>query len=417
MKIALILSGTELLRGDQRDTLIPAVTAALRALGLQLGEAVFLPDEREQLLDALSRLCEGYDLCLLSGGLGITEDDLTRELLAVLTESPLEVDKVSLQRLERRYPHLDRSLALRFAQRPERAVCLDNEAGVAPGLRCAVGRATLFAFPGVPREFEGLVAGALIPWFHTQRASTELSVKRSVEFATLSEAELQRHLDARPPHAEIDRGIQALGDGRLRLTLSAPERHLSLLTEQLEYLCDALPHALVSRAGGGLIETLTARAIAGGLRLGCAESCTGGLIAQRITQRPGVSSCFAGGVVAYENEVKRGLLQVRSETLSAFGAVSEECAAEMAAGARSALRCDWAVSTTGVAGPGGGSPEKPVGLVCFAIAGPRGEEERWRRCFHGDRRQIQAKASTEALHRLSGALERAQLQEKEEQRR
>lgn len=404
----IVVTGSELVRGDLADENGPFLARELARLGLVCRRITVVGDEPDLLEAAIKQGLEA-DLCVISGGLGPTHDDRTIELLAKVTGRTLIVD-----------PHLERaidSVGRRYARNvgsnyhafqvgvskqasiPEGAYVL-GLAGTAPGIALAHERCVAVALPGPPPELRGLWSRALenelvkallerVPPFG----------RRTLRYYGLSESTLAA--------AFLDAG----GDGRgVTTTICARDRELvaelfvepgaEARADELESaLAAAGPDTLFARDERPIEQIVLELARAQQLTLGTAESCTGGLVAGRLTEVPGASDVFRGSVVAYANESKEALLGVSARTLVDYGAVSAECALELAQGARKALSVDVAVGITGIAGPGGGTAEKPVGLVFFCAAGPEGQIEQELR-FSGERNQVRRYATVAALHLL-----------------
>ena len=400
------MTGSELLRAEIRDENGPFLARELARLGLLCRRISIVGDDPD-LLEAAIGDGLGADLCLISGGLGPTHDDRTIELLAKVSGKRLIVDP----RLEREIDLVGRRYARNVgtsyhgydegvrkqASIPEGAHVL-GLAGTAPGIALGLDGRVAVALPGPPYELQKLWPAALesAPLRRLLQRVPPFE-RRMLRFYGLAESTLAAALES------------AGGDGGgVTVTICARDRELSaelFVDPGAEARADELVNALTS-AGP---ETLFARderpieqialelARERGLTLATAESCTGGLVAARLTEVPGASDVFLGSVLAYANEIKEALLGVSAETLQQHGAVSAECALELAAGARRALGADLALSVTGIAGPGGGSAEKPVGLVFLCAASETETLAREIR-FSGDRDQIRRYATVAALH-------------------
>jgi nicotinamide-nucleotide amidase len=408
-RAAVILSGNELLDGRTRDTNGAFVCDDLSRRGVKVTERLTVADDRERLAAALRHALGGTpDLLVLGGGLGTTHDDLTAECLAEVLGVPLEEDAGALAFVEERVRavaarrNLDYQetfhLARRQALLPAGATPVPP-AGVAPGIAARAGRTRIFAYPGVPYEFQQM-------WLETAAALErdgffpDVAV-RTVRVFGVGELQVGPVLDALP-HDLVELGIN-VGGGEV--TVRIRHRHEPGGQAQADALVEALEAGVpVYSTDGRTVDDLVAGALRGrGLTLAVAESCTGGLLGSRITARPGSSDYFLGGVISYGNQAKIDLLDVPPDVLARHGAVSEEVAGAMAEGARARLGADYALSVTGVAGPDGGTPEKPVGLVYLGCAGPEGTQVR-RGSFPGDRESVRTFSATSALHLLRRAL-------------
>jgi nicotinamide-nucleotide amidase len=407
-RAAIVVTGSELVRGEREDRNGPFLAAEALRLGLEPERITIVGDRAADLERAFA---EGFaaDLCLVSGGLGPTHDDRTIEMLARAAGRELvvdeglerEIEQVSRMIAERlRRPYTEFTTGVRKqATLPEGAVSL-GLAGTAPGVVLEAGDSVVVALPGPPRELRRL-------W---PRALETDAVKRVLERAPKRTRFVLRFFGT-PESAVAQALADAGGDGDgVEATICAREFeiHVDLVVEpgaeeRATELAGALRTAL-----GRFLFTEDERSIAEivldlcrqkGLSLATAESCTGGLVAARLTSIPGSSDAFRGSVVAYTNDLKEGELGVGQDVLEAHGAVSAETALAMAHGVRERLGADVAVSVTGIAGPAGGTPEKPVGLVFLHAVGPNGEEAR-KIDLPGDREMIRGRATAAALHLL-----------------
>ena len=400
------MTGSELLRAEIKDENGPFLARELARLGLFCRRITVVGDDPDLLEAAISDGL-GADLCLISGGLGPTHDDRTIELLAKVSGKRLIVDP----RLEREIDLVGRRYARNVgtsyhgydegvrkqASIPEGAHVL-GLAGTAPGIALELESCVAVALPGPPYELQKLWPPALefAPLARLLRRVPPFE-RRTLRFYGLDESTLAAALGS------------AGGDGSgVTVTICARDRELmaelfvdpgaeARADELVNALIVAGPETLFARDERPIEQIVLELARERGLTLATAESCTGGLVGARLTEVPGASEVFVGAIVAYANEIKEALLGVSAETLREHGAVSAECALEMAAGARRALGADISLSVTGIAGPDGGSFDRPVGLVFFCAAG---EEETLAQeiRFSGDRAQIRRYATVAALH-------------------
>jgi nicotinamide-nucleotide amidase len=412
-RAVVVVTGSELVRGERTDRNGPFLAAEALAHGLEPARITIVGDAPVE-LEAVLREGLDADACLVSGGLGPTHDDRTVELLAraagveLLVDEALEreIESVSRAVAERlRRPYGDFAPGVRKqATRPASAVSI-GLAGTAPGLvfRAPSG-CVVVVLPGPPGELRRLWPNALASDpMRELLARTHPPGRRVLRLFGVSESAVARALE------------EAGGDGDgVEATICARdfEIHVDLVVDPgAEGRGEALEEALSVRLEPWLFarderrvqELVLFLAAARGWRLATAESCTGGLVAARLTDVPGSSAAFVGGVVAYADEVKRAELDVSEELLAKHGAVSAEVAAAMAEGARRRLGADVAVAVTGVAGPGGGTPEKPVGRVHLHAAGPEGSLVRVLD-LPGEREQIRVRATVTALHLLRALL-------------
>jgi nicotinamide-nucleotide amidase len=403
---AIVASGSELVRGDRFDRDGPFVASALLRLGVEPVRITVVGDDPAELEAALREGLE-HDLLVVSGGLGPTHDDRTIELLAHAAGVGLVVDEELAARIEAisravaerlKRPYTDFADGVRKqATLPVGGIAL-GPVGTAPAVVLDTGRCVAVSLPGPPRELQQLWPEVIATEPVRRILSRAPAQERRVErFFGLSESALAQALAA------------AGGDGDgVTVTICAREFELvaDLFVEPgAEARADELEAALAAAGPQFLFShddeptpALVLRLLRErGLTLATAESCTGGMVAARLTDVAGSSDVFVGSVVAYANEVKAASLGVPEATLAEFGAVSAETAAAMAAGARERLGADVAVSVTGVAGPDGGTDEKPVGLVYLHAAGPMGERA-LRFDLPGDRETVRTRATVAALH-------------------
>jgi nicotinamide-nucleotide amidase len=412
-----LVTGSELVRGDRRDLNGPFLAQELTRMGLEPDRVVVVGDRPEELAAALAVALRS-DLCVVSGGLGPTHDDRTLELLSAAIDRALVVD----EGLEAEIEAFSRGVAERLqrpfgdflpgirkqASLPAGGVSL-GLAGTAPAILVEHedGRVAI-ALPGPPAELRRLWPRAVEhPAVQRIAERGRVPIRHSLRFFGPTESAVARVLD------------EAGGEGRgVEATVCARdlEIHVDLMVdpggeENAGRLADALaaafPDDLFARDDERPVEELVlALCRERGLTLATAESCTGGLIGARLTDVPGASDVFVGGVIAYSDSVKERRLAVPADVLRAHGAVSAETAAAMAAGARSELGADLAIADTGIAGPGGGTPKKPVGLVFLAVDGPDGARIA-RFQLPGDRESVRMRTTALALHMLRRALTRS----------
>ena len=411
-----VVTGSELVRGERTDRNGPFLAAEALRLGLEPARITIVSDAPAE-LEAVLREGLEADACLVSGGLGPTHDDRTVEFVARAAGLELVVDET----LEREIESISRLVAERLrrsyadfapgvkkqATRPAPAVSI-GLAGTAPGLvlRAPTG-CVVVVLPGPPSELRRLWPNALESEpMRELLERTRPPGRRVLRLFGVSESAVARALE------------EAGGDGDgVEVTICARdfEIHVDLVVEPgAEARAEALETGLAERLEPFLFarderrveELVLSLAVARGLRLATAESCTGGLVAARLTDIPGSSASFVGGLVAYANELKRAELDVPEELLAQHGAVSAEVAEAMAEGARQRLGADVAVAVTGVAGPEGGTPDKPVGRVHLHAAGPDGSLARMLD-LPGERAQIRVRATVTALHLLRALLTEA----------
>lgn len=368
--IQLLMTGDELMSGDTIDSNSATIARQLAGRGLAPQRRVTLGDDREALVEELRDLCRRADAVICNGGLGPTVDDLTAEIVAEVAGVGVAEHREALAQLERWCA--GRGLPLNAANRkqallPRGCELIENPVGSAPGFCLAVGRCLVLCTPGVPSELRAMLP-ALEARLGRQIPLPRRREQLRLQTFGLGESTAQQMIrDAHPDWPEAVSLSFRAGAPQLEIKLYVDSARELPLRDRCRGYLEALfgDHILGegdTRIAGRLIEL----ARAAGSTLTCAESCTGGAIAAMLTQIPGASEVFPGGFVTYSNALKQSLLGVRAETLAADGAVSEATVREMLAGALERSGADLGVAVSGVAGPGGGSADKPVGLVWLA---------------------------------------------------
>jgi len=407
MKAAILAVGSELLGTDRLDTNSLKLTALLDRYGAELRRKAVIGDSEAEIAAELRTLLSRVDLILITGGLGPTADDVTREAVAAALGRGLHLDAEVLASLERRFQSLGWKMPevnRRQAWVVDGAEVLPNGRGTAPGMRVESGGRTLFLFPGVPTELEGLMESALEPWL-AERSGDIARETAVLKIAGLPESVVEERIA--PAYEEFGREaitiLASAGEIRLQATAAGPETaRRARLQAMVGRLSELAGDAVYTTREEDTLESVIGDLLrAAGATLTAAESCTGGLFSQRITAVAGSSDYFLGAAVTYSNELKTQLVGVPAEMIAGHGAVSEPVARAMAEGVRRTLRSDWGVGITGIAGPGGGSEEKPVGTVHLAVAGPRdGEVEHRHIRLPGDRNQVRRFATQILLEML-----------------
>jgi len=401
MRIHIICIGNELLTGYTLNTNLAFVGQRLFEAGYAVSREVCVPDERDAIASTVRQESAVADLVITIGGLGPTSDDVTRPTVAETLGMPLELRKDVLDHIQaylnRRHVKVP-SEALRVqAMAPRGAAVLLNHNGTAPGLWCERGGRVVVMLPGPPRELHPMFLQQVLPrildrWPPQVRCRTVhvCGVPESVTAETV-EPLLERFPGVAPAYCARPSEVV------VRLTASADVE--DVLDRATAAVRAALGKAVLPEDAGSLAEAVGVELSARGWTLATAESCTGGGVGAAITDVPGASRYYVGGVVAYSNALKQALLGVRGQTLEEHGAVSAGTAREMAEGVAARCEADTAVAVTGVAGPTGGTPEKPVGLVYIATY-VRGDTRVYERRFPGDRNTVRMRTVTVALDLL-----------------
>ncbi|MEG2669222.1 MAG: competence/damage-inducible protein A [Oscillospiraceae bacterium] len=402
MNFEIISVGTELLLGQIVNTNAQYLSRALSELGFNVFYTTVVGDNPQRLHDALKIASRRADAVITTGGLGPTGDDLTKETIAEFCGLKCVMHEESYQRLLERFKKSNSYMAqnnLKQAEMPEGCIVLKNDNGTAPGA-IIEGENTIFIMlPGPPSEMKALFEAEVLPYLEQKAEAVIFS--RSLRVFGLGESAIEEKLaelmatysnPTLAPYAKI---------GEVELRLTAKAANIQEAEEMIKPLEKSIRENLGDMVYGvgdnvSMQEVVVEILREKNLKLTTAESCTGGLVAQNITSIPGASECFECGFVTYSNKKKTELLDVKAEILEKFGAVSEETALEMCYGAKCAAGADIAVSITGIAGPDGGSLEKPVGLVYIGIC-TNEIHKAYKFNFAGNRNVVRARTNLYAL--------------------
>ena len=402
MNAEIIAVGSELLTPYRLDTNSLLLTDELNQLGIRVVHKAVVGDSPDEMRSSFRHALDRAELIVASGGLGPTDDDRTRETVAELLGRKLRRDDEILRGIQERFRRFGRAMPevnVRQAMVPEGATILPNPRGTAPGLWLEAEGHIIVLLPGVPNELRAMFAEEVRPRLaklgHQERLFT-----RDLRVTGLPESDVEQRIS--PLYAlypDTETTILAAPTGiqlHPRIWSRDSQKAAQLLDEIVERMKLALGEHLYSTRGEPLEEVVSGALIENRATIAVAESCTGGMLAERLTNVPGSSNYFLGGVVCYSNELKTSLVGVPPELIESKGAVSPEVALALADGIRKRTGATIGVGVTGIAGPGGGSPEKPIGLVHIAISDERGPRERTFR-FPGDRDRIRIQATQTAL--------------------
>ncbi len=409
MDIELVTVGTELLLGHTVDTNGAEIARAFSAQGIRIVRRTAVGDQAEDIRQAVTDALGRTGAVLTTGGLGPTRDDITKVTIAEVYGAPLEFNEEVWQALLDRFARLLRRPVesnRTQAQVPRGATVLPNRWGTAPGLWLDGAPGLTIMLPGVPREMRMLLEHEVVPRLAARSAGTVIRSRivrtTGIPESTLAERMGEIERDISPLTLAYLPGIEGVDLRASAWNLAPPEADRRLDEAVALLRARAGEHAYGEDATD-LAAVVLELARARGQRIVTAESCTGGLVGARLTEVPGSSDVYDGGVVCYSNRLKTELLGVPVALIAEHGAVSEAVARSMAVGARERLRADVAVSVTGIAGPGGGSPEKPVGTVWLAVASPAGVAG-LHVMFAGSREEIRGRAAQTALFLLQRRL-------------
>ncbi|SNY39617.1 nicotinamide-nucleotide amidase [Orenia metallireducens] len=406
MKAEIITIGTELLLGQIIDTNSQWIGQKLAEIGVDLYYKATVGDNKKRILDTLQSSIERSDIIITTGGLGPTQDDLTRECIAEALGLDLSKNEDLLEEIKGYFNRMGRNMAdnnIKQAYLPEGAVAIANSEGTAPGILLDQAGKIIVAMPGVPIEMKAMMVETVLPYLKKKFSKAEVIKSRVIKTCGIGESSLEELISdilieqTNPTIAPL----ASQGEVKLRLTAKADSE------EEANKLINLKEAKLRERIGEYIygydddnLEGVVAKLLwARKLTIATAESCTGGLIGDRLTSVAGSSAYFERGVISYNNQAKVDLLKVKESTLKKYGAVSSQTAEEMAKGVRDLAKTDIGISTTGIAGPGGGSIEKPVGLVYMAIADKNGVES-YKYQFNGSRGKVKYMTSQVILNLL-----------------
>jgi nicotinamide-nucleotide amidase len=418
MQVELITIGDELLLGFTIDTNAAHISRTLAAAGVEIVRRTTVGDEPGKIASAVREALDRTGAVITTGGLGPTSDDLTKPAIAKIFGRRMKLDEGIASALEQRwrsrfpnsnYPATNRTQA----EIPEGARILTNRHGTAPGIWLEDEKGRWVAMiPGVPREMRGMLAEEVLPAIKSRSEGTESVVLsgtlRTTGIAESAIAELLGPNFLGEPGTELGSLPLAFLPGvagvDLRVTAKGLPRTQAekLIKKAILKLRSRVSAYAYGEDDADLAAVVLEKLRSLGLKLAVAESCTGGMLGERITSVPGSSDVFLGGIIAYHNDVKVKALGVRAEDIERYGAVSEQVALQMASGVRERMAADVGVSVTGIAGPGGGTPDKPVGLVWISVHGSDAKARRFQ--VGGDRAEIRQRAAQAALEMVRRAL-------------
>lgn len=379
MRADIITIGDEILIGQIVDTNSAWIAARLGEVGISIRRKYSIGDSREEIISAVEESLARCELTIITGGLGPTKDDITKRVLAEVFDSEMVLDKATYERVERMmaargidFNELNKGQALV----PEVCTVLANHKGTAPGMWFERDGRVVVSLPGVPFEMEALMTESVLPKVKEHFSLAAVVHKTAITFGmaeSMLAAKIAPWEDALPPHLHL---AYLPSPSQLRLRLSAYDMDKEQATREIDEAFDRLLPILGDLFvgwGDTTVQSAVAEILLNrGETLSAAESCTGGALSAKFTAMSGASEYFWGGVVSYDNSVKENLLGVSRENLDKYGAVSEQVARQMAEGVRRVCGTTYGVSTTGIAGPTGGTPDKPVGTVWMAVATPYG---------------------------------------------
>jgi nicotinamide-nucleotide amidase len=371
--------GNELLFGKTINSNAAFIAEKLTETGIEVKKTVVIGDNPETIFQTISNAFQETDWLLTTGGLGPTKDDMTKNVIAQYFEAGFEIHQPTLEAVIKMFSDRDLETSdvnRKQAEIPVGSIVLPNKNGTAPGLWMEKNGKTLIALQGVPFEMQAVLTESVIPLLKQKYKNICGIVHKNIFTSGIGESMLAQKIeqweDALPKEITLAY-LPSPGQVLLRLTARAENEQLAVkqLEEQLPALTQMIQPYLVSTENENVVEMISKLLKKNKKKLAVAESCTGGYLSHLITSLPGSSQFFEGGIISYSNEIKRNVLNVRESNLKKYGAVSELVVNDMAINAMSLLDVDFTIAVSGIAGPGGGTEEKPIGLVWIAVATPK----------------------------------------------
>ena len=404
MKAEIITVGTEILLGDILNTNCRYLSRELAAMGIEMYYQITVGDNEERLLKTLEESLNRSDIVICTGGLGPTEDDITKEVCAKYFGYKLELHKPSLDAMIERFKHMNRVPTKnneKQAYFPKEAYILKNDNGTAPGCIMEKEGKMIVVLPGPPKEMESMFENYVKPYL--SKLTDDVIESEVLRIIGVGESKAENDIldiidsQTNPTIATYAKGYECT----LRITAKAKsvEEAKELIKPMSDEMKRRFGQSLYATGETSIEEVVAKMLVENNLKIAVAESCTGGMISASLINYPGISSVFMEGCVTYSNEAKMKSLGVKKETLDVYGAVSDKCAKEMASGVAARYNTNVGIATTGIAGPDGGTDEKPVGLVYFGIY-INGKVISKKYVFNGDRQGIRERATRTILNDL-----------------
>ena len=404
MKAEIITVGTEILLGDILNTNCRYLSRELAAMGIEMYYQITVGDNEERLLKTLEESLNRSDIVICTGGLGPTEDDITKEVCAKYFGYELELHKPSLDAMIERFKHMNRVPTKnneKQAYFPKEAYILKNDNGTAPGCIMEKEGKMIVVLPGPPKEMESMFENYVKPYL--SKLTDDVIESEVLRIIGVGESKVENDIldiidsQTNPTIATYAKGYECT----LRITAKAKsvEEAKELIKPMSDEMKRRFGQSLYATGETSIEEVVAKMLVENNLKIAVAESCTGGMVSASLINYPGISSVFMEGCVTYSNEAKMKSLGVKKETLDVYGAVSDKCAKEMASGVAARYNTNIGIATTGIAGPDGGTDEKPVGLVYFGIY-INGKVITKKYVFNGDRQGIRERATRTILNDL-----------------
>ena len=404
MKAEIITVGTEILLGDILNTNCRYLSRELAAMGIEMYYQITVGDNEERLLKTLDESLNRSDIVICTGGLGPTEDDITKEVCAKYFGYELELHKPSLDAMIERFKHMNRVPTKnneKQAYFPKEAYILKNDNGTAPGCIMEKEGKMIVVLPGPPKEMESMFENYVKPYL--SKLTDDVIESEVLRIIGVGESKVENDIldiidsQTNPTIATYAKGYECT----LRITAKAKsvEEAKELIKPMSDEMKRRFGQSLYATGETSIEEVVSKMLVENNLKIAVAESCTGGMVSASLINYPGISSVFMEGCVTYSNEAKMKSLGVKKETLDVYGAVSDNCAKEMASGVAARYNTNVGIATTGIAGPDGGTDEKPVGLVYFGIY-INGKVISKKYVFNGDRQGVRERATRTILNDL-----------------
>lgn len=404
MKVEIITVGTEILLGDILNTNCRYLSRELAAMGIEMYYQITVGDNEERLLKTLEESLNRSDIVICTGGLGPTEDDITKEVCAKYFGYELELHKPSLDAMIERFKYMNRVPTKnneKQAYFPKEAYILKNDNGTAQGCIMEKEGKMIVVLPGPPKEMESMFENYVKPYL--SKLTDDVIESEVLRIIGVGESKVENDIldiidsQTNPTIATYAKGYECT----LRITAKAKsvEEAKELIKPMSDEMKRRFGQSLYATGETSIEEVVAKMLVENNLKIAVAESCTGGMVSASLINYPGISSVFMEGCVTYSNEAKMKSLGVKKETLDVYGAVSDNCAKEMASGVAARYNTNVGIATTGIAGPGGGTDEKPVGLVYFGIY-INGKVITKKYVFNGDRQGIRERATRTILNDL-----------------
>ena len=404
MKAEIITVGTEILLGDILNTNCRYLSRELAAMGIEMYYQITVGDNEERLLKTLDESLNRSDIVICTGGLGPTEDDITKEVCAKYFGYELELHKPSLDAMIERFKHMNRVPTKnneKQAYFPKEAYILKNDNGTAPGCIMEKEGKMIVVLPGPPKEMESMFENYVKPYL--SKLTDDVIESEVLRIIGVGESKVENDIldiidsQTNPTIATYAKGYECT----LRITAKAKsvEEAKELIKPMSDEMKRRFGQSLYATGETSIEEVVAKMLVENNLKIAVAESCTGGMVSASLINYPGISSVFMEGCVTYSNEAKMKSLGVKKETLDVYGAVSDKCAKEMASGVAARYNTNIGIATTGIAGPDGGTDEKPVGLVYFGIY-INGKVISKKYVFNGDRQGVRERATRTILNDL-----------------